>query len=250
MGYGLGFALTAWLTFHGPGARLDSSVLHWSISHRPRWILHCDQWIVCLGSPLLMPAALLLASLLVARRRRSWEPVRFSAISVIVLLLGVLLTKDLFARPAPSAALGSTLAPGRAAAHGLDSPWAFPSGHATTALMTWTAGARLVGEHSRAARVVPIVVGTVVGLCLVTGGFHWLTDVVAAWPLAFLLTGASAALARWHPRPGWDRLSGRYRWSGESPGRTGPPAGLDVDRVTEGSSDRVLAWGPTRRYYR
>jgi membrane-associated phospholipid phosphatase len=216
------------VTFRGPGARLDASVLEWSLSHRPWWALRCDEWVLWLGSPLLMPLALLLTSVIVAWRRGSPEPVRNSLTLIAVLTAGVLITKDLFVRPGPGA-LASTTRPSHVAVHGPDSPWAFPSGHVATALVTWTAGARLLleGRPNVRARLVVTTVAAMVSLALVTGGFHWLTDVLAAWPFAFLIARTSSAIAAVHPlRTGkrggvrsWVWHAGRGR-----PGLPTPPA--------------------------
>jgi len=185
----LAFALTAWMTFRGPGARIDTSVLDWSKAHRPGWALHWDEWVVWLGSPVVMPTALLLVTLIVARRRRSWELVRSTVTLLVVLTLGVLITKDVFARPGPSGH-----GPGHPMAVGADSPWAFPSGHATTALVTWTAGARLIVGTRSGGRWAATVVGVLVSVALVTGGYHWLTDVLAAWPFAVLIARLASGL--------------------------------------------------------
>lgn len=232
-GSALAFVLTAWFTFRGPGSGIDVSVLHWSLAHRPGWASHCDKWLVCLGSPLLMPPALLAISLAVAVQRRCREPVWHSVIVLIVLTVGVLLTKDFFARPGPG---GPSPGSGHAVLARLDSPWAFPSGHATTALVTWTAGARLVvGQRaSAAARLAPLLVAAVVSVALVTGGVHWLTDVVAAWPFAVLITCIAGGIAALRPfaqippvHP--DRPQVQVVWQRPRPGRASlaGPAGAD-----------------------
>jgi membrane-associated phospholipid phosphatase len=199
IGYALSFTLIAWYALVGPGARVDLAILHWSASHRPARAARCEHWLILLGSPVLMPSALLLCAVVVALRRKSLAPLRQAVTVLGLLIVAVLGAKNLIARPGPwlvTSPAGSV----HPVAHGPDSPWAFPSGHATTALVTWTAGARLLLPDHRVARARPLppLIGAVVSVALVAGGIHWLTDVLAAWPFAFLINEISAAVAGLH----------------------------------------------------
>ena len=108
---------------------------------------------------------------------------------------GVVLTivgKHLVARHRPAA--GSVVGP-------VDTGYSFPSGHTlfstvflglVVMLLVWPT----VGRRARLAAVVAAVVGSlVVGASRVYLGYHWTTDVIAAWVLGVAVLAVTSAAA-------------------------------------------------------
>jgi undecaprenyl-diphosphatase len=125
---------------------------------------------------------------------RWWLPVPVAAVSAALIPLLVVPAKAWFARPGP---LGPPLRPHE---------WGwYPSGHTTTACISYGVAALLVGStlaigRRRLLHGLTALLGLGVGWGLVWCDYHWLLDVVAGWCLAgLLLCGLIAllGLARW-----------------------------------------------------
>jgi undecaprenyl-diphosphatase len=175
---------------------LDHRIADWLVVHRSVAGLRVTTGLIYLGEPNLMPFVLLALAGVLGARRRSWEPIRVAAIALATLSVVVLGTKEAFGRAGP----------GQLA---VSSGWrvdqfvsfmhrgAFPSGHTTTAIVTWTTAVVLIrGRLGRAGLALVSAIASVVGASLVYGGFHWLSDVLGAYALGTALSWALVRIAR------------------------------------------------------
>lgn len=123
--------------------------------------------------------------------RRWWLPLLVAPLAALLIPLLVVPAKDYFARPGP---LEQPLSPGS---------WGwYPSGHTTTAGVSYGVGALLVGRTlSAAARrmlhTATVLLGFGVGIGLIWCVYHWFLDVLAGWCLSLLVLWC---LTRWLPR--------------------------------------------------
>jgi undecaprenyl-diphosphatase len=195
---------------------LDHRIAAWLTVHRSAPVQHLALLAVNLGEPNRAPFVLLMLGIALSVVRRSWDPVRTAAVAVVALTLAVLGAKVAFGRPGPG---GPALFPsgGRG---GLDA-WlgpldqgAFPSGHTTTAVVTWSIAVILIrGRLGRAGIALVAAVGLVVGWALVYAGFHWFSDVLGAYPFAIALTWTVLRICR----PGLYRTNRAERAIAEMP---------------------------------
>jgi undecaprenyl-diphosphatase len=181
---------------------LDHRIADWLVVHRSVAGLRVATGLIYLGEPNLMPFVLLALAGVLSARRRSWEPIRVAAIAVAALSVVVLGTKEAFGRGGPAGQLA------------VSSGWrvdqfvsfmhrgAFPSGHTTTAIVTWTTAVVLIrGRLGRAGLALVSAVALVVGASLVYAGFHWLSDVLGAYALGIALSWALVRITRRENEP-------------------------------------------------
>ena len=171
-------------------AEQDGPVLGWLTSHRHPSVTLLMVFVSSSTVTVLVPAAVLIATSMVALARGAWRPV-----ATVLLAFGgasatSLALKNWVQRARPSAAvmLGAPA-----------SGWSFPSGHTllTSALM----GALVMLIWRRTSRVIIRAVaatGAVAGALLMGVsrlylGDHWLTDVLASYALAVSVLAATAA---------------------------------------------------------
>ncbi|MGF1430272.1 phosphatase PAP2 family protein [Kitasatospora sp. LaBMicrA B282] len=193
-------ALVSWqVAVDGPLLGLDRTVRH--AVARLHGTLHSGllDWLGHLFSDLgsTVPAipVLLGAGALAAWRarragvRRWWLPLLVAPLAALLIPLLVVPAKAWFARPGP---LDQPLAPGS---------WGwYPSGHTTTAGVSYGVGALLLGRTlgppaRRVLSVVTALLVPAVGLGLIWSVYHWFLDVVAGWCLtALVLWGLDRAL--------------------------------------------------------
>jgi undecaprenyl-diphosphatase len=179
-----GFVLLAVLYSHEPLSSVDNHVARWVASNMPAAAESAGRAVTRLGGvgwSWLVGVALVIA-LLVARRFRD-------AVWVVITLAGVhLLTgvlKDAFDRPRPQE--GSAIP--------LPTSAAFPSGHASGAVVTFGVLAALASEqwprHRHLAWSLAVVLAVAVGASRVVLDVHYVTDVLAGWCLGLAwLAGA------------------------------------------------------------
>jgi undecaprenyl-diphosphatase len=125
-----------------------------------------------------------------AGRPRWWVPLPVAAGAALLIPLLVVPAKAWFARPGPGE---GPLPPGA---------WGwYPSGHTTTAAISFGVAALLLGRTVR--RSWPFTAGAAllwggVGAGLVWCDYHWFLDVVGGWCLSGVVLWC---LSRWLPRP-------------------------------------------------
>ncbi|PYC81758.1 hypothetical protein C7C46_11065 [Streptomyces tateyamensis] len=149
---------------------------------------------------------------------RWWLPVPAAALAALLIPLLVVPAKAWFARPGP---LGEPMLPHE---------WGwYPSGHTTTACVSYGVAALLVGRTLAPARrrwlyPATALLGSAVGWGLIWCDYHWFLDVLAGWCLAgLLLLGYTALLDRLQPEDRQqpdDRLQHEDR---QRPGVRRPP---------------------------
>jgi len=184
------FTLLSVLVVSGLADNLDRAVYEWTLVHRSPHRMRLATAVVYLGEPLLAPFGLLGLAGLLAVRRRCLAPIRPAGLAVA--LLGVVIggAKLAFGRVGPGM---GTIGPAGGVLPALLDPLhrgAYPSGHTTTAVVTWTVGAWLVAGRRlrRPAMALVALVGVAVGAGLVYAGYHWLSDVLAAYALGIALS--------------------------------------------------------------
>ncbi len=198
--------LAALVVSGGPLVRADRTVHNWVSAHFLASWWQLASGLTNLGSPVLAPAALLALAGWLSWRRHSWYPLRVAFATVALLVIAVLASKAGFDR------LGPPVVVRPSAVHswtvgdlllGSAKRGAFPSGHTTTAVVTWTVGLWLLcgGRLSAWAWRVLTTVALVVGVSLVYADFHWLSDVLAGWAFGALLAWMALWLARWRRAP-------------------------------------------------
>lgn len=170
----------------------DRPVLGWLISHRSPSVTSLMEFVSSSGVAVLVPAAVIVVTLVVGVARRAWRPLAtvllaFGGASVVSLGLKSLVRR---VRP-PSAVMVGDPATG----------WSFPSGH--TLLTSALLGAVVViGWRATSSRVVRVATTTAVAGALLMGfsrmylGAHWLTDVLASYALAVATLAGTVLVVR------------------------------------------------------
>ena len=200
----------AWVSALLFGAmEFDRSLILLSRAGSPTWLVTGARWLTELGSfgPLLVATAIGMG-LLIARRR--WSEATLLLLVTQSGRLLVILQKEWFGRVRPDP-LGHVVP--------VDS-FAFPSGHAANATMTFLCLALLLSRSQklRAAAIWTAVwLAILVGVSRVVLGVHWPSDVVGGWAFGLFWTLA------------WLRLAGRPLGTEIAPplvlaGETPPPA--------------------------
>ncbi|MGH3914439.1 MAG: phosphatase PAP2 family protein [Pseudonocardiaceae bacterium] len=161
--------------------QIDSPVSRYLREHREPWLTTTMGVITDLGSTVVLVPVLLAVGFVAHRRRHTWAPMVFLALT----LSGATLTSTIIKlavardRPGPEAlvqALG----------------YAFPSGHSTAATAGWLAIAVVLAWLARNRTVgvsllaTALVVAVLVGISRVYLGVHHFTDVLAGWSLGAL----------------------------------------------------------------
>lgn len=174
-------------------ARLDRPTLELFARHREPWLTTAMKLLTSLGSSAVLVPALVVAGLVCWRVwGRSWRPLGVLAVSyggAVILWNAVKVLTD---RARPPAALAVTRFDGLA----------FPSGHATQAMVAWGAGAALIAARTSswarkvAAWAVAGVVVVVVGITRLYLGAHWLTDVIGGGALGAMWLTIILAMVR------------------------------------------------------
>jgi membrane-associated phospholipid phosphatase len=188
----IGFLVLAGLVLAHPGALpLDRALHRFALDHRAHFVGAAKVATTMGTAPVVVPV-LLLAGLVAARRTGRWVMV---LIGPLLLLIGQAVrggASVVIDRPRPPRADWIQFAAGHS----------FPSGHSTTAALSYALVLLLVvrGIRSGAARAVLacvlIAVAALVGVSRVVLGMHWPTDVLGAWSLALALAALSAGLLR------------------------------------------------------
>ncbi|MBV9285695.1 MAG: phosphatase PAP2 family protein [Acidimicrobiia bacterium] len=172
----IGWALGCVVQDLAPGAFLDNvdgPVLRFFATHRQPWLTTTMQSVTRLGSSAVLVPMLVVVAAAWRWRRDSWSAGVLLAVSYVGAVLVTETVKRLVSRPRPPTAL----------AIGHFSGFAFPSGHATQAVVAWGALAFVTARAwPRAGRyhwlAVAAVVAMAVDLSRLYLGAHWLTDVV------------------------------------------------------------------------
>ncbi|MDQ3449386.1 MAG: phosphatase PAP2 family protein [Actinomycetota bacterium] len=122
----------------------------------------------------------------VAMVRATWRPVVEAGLSVMGVAAATLVLKAVVARAGP---------------HGVGPPavdGSWPSGHALTVVVATLVIVGLLGGPGGGSRLViglAALPTLLVGFALVYGGHHWLTDVVVAVPLGYLIVRVASQAA-------------------------------------------------------
>lgn len=176
---------------HGDGvAVLDHPVARFVTAHRSGALTSAMEAVSTAGGPATLAVIMLGAGLLLALTGRTWSPLLLLAVSVAGSSGLTAVFKAVLGRSRPP------LAHAVAAADG----YAFPSGHAATAVAALGVLAYLctVRLASRAARIAvwaaAAMLAALVGISRVYLGVHWVTDVAGGWVfgilwMAVVLTG-------------------------------------------------------------
>lgn len=149
--------------------------------HR-RWLVDVFQDITWAGDFLFGSIALLVASIVVARLRRSWAPLWLGGVAVAVLLATVGTGKQVIARSRIPFAVGSFG----------DGGTSYPSGHTTTAVvlggsLVLLAAPVLSRTGRRWAWAAMVAFSGLIGVTRLYLRMHWFTDVLAGWLLGSLI---------------------------------------------------------------
>ena len=165
----------------GPVTRLDHIIEQGLAAERIAPLHAAASWLTWLGNPVFMVPALICVAVAAGRHRRSWRPVLIALIAAAVLTGTVVCLKYAIGQPGPG---------GRRPVDG----GSWPSGHTTTAVVVWGTIARLAPpSHAKWRIGMTAGVPALVGVALVYGGYHWLSDVLAGWILGPLLLTLIAA---------------------------------------------------------
>jgi membrane protein DedA with SNARE-associated domain/membrane-associated phospholipid phosphatase len=195
---------------------LDPRIHAFVVAHRTGWLTLIMRNVTWLGSSfVLVPLLVIVTAVLIRGRDRRTRGLRAARQLWAAFLGGVVLytlAKQLVGRPRPPATelIGQASGP------------AYPSGHATQAIVTWgmLAVVLTAGRSGRVRRWLlsaAVVVVLLVGASRVYLGAHWLTDVLGGYALG----GAWLALI----------LALYLRHGTDQPApRPGPPTGTPPDR--------------------
>jgi membrane-associated phospholipid phosphatase len=178
----------------GPLSRLDGRVSD-LVRSDARWL----DLLLVLGDRFVVVPVVLVWLAVVARRRRSRQPLVRLAVLGLATAVTVYALKAGIAREPPPGLLST------------GPPRSYPSGHTATAVVLWGLLADVVRTRPTAvlARLAPAV--TVLGMLL--RDYHWVTDMVAAAALGVVLLQAE----RW--------ALGHWRRARRRPAAAGAPAG-------------------------
>ena len=160
------------------------------------WIRRVDEWIYDRSFLLVTPGKtptlvmlvddlglrsvtaiiLLLTSILIGRRFKSWRPFNLSLLSLVLLNLTVGVSKLLFGRTKPHSGFDLVFT---------DSGLSYPSGHAANAILTWGIFAHLIFRYSHkepfeGMRLTWFVSIVTIGVCLASlyRNTHWFSDLL------------------------------------------------------------------------
>ncbi|MGC0319269.1 phosphatase PAP2 family protein [Kitasatospora acidiphila] len=200
---GLLLAAVSWqVAVNGPLLGLDRAVRHGTAQLRGS--LHSGvldglaHLLSDLGStvpaiPVLLGAGVIAAwRLWRTGRPHRWLPPAVAAGAAVLIPLLVVPAKAWFARPGP---LGEPLQPHE---------WGwYPSGHTTTAAISFGVAALLLGRVVRRSwpfTAVAALLWAGVGAGLIWCDYHWFLDVLAGWCLSGLVLWCLARWLRWLPR--------------------------------------------------
>ena len=180
-------ALTADVLLGGPLTGLDDEVRDAVRAHQVPALHQLANDVTLLLAPPVTVGVLLLAALMCVVRSRSLRrPLLLTAGALTGLLLLVLAMKGAVARGGPSGDPG-------------DGAGYFPSGHTSGALVGLGTSAVLLigpGRTRRRALVAVAAVGGLVAVSLVYCAYHWLTDVLAAGAVGWLVLTVVVLLER------------------------------------------------------
>jgi len=166
---------------HEEAVLTDPGVTAWFVAHREAWATTLMQAMTWLGSDASLIPLVVAIGVFFFFRDRTWRPGAYMAAALIGATVLQRIAKDVLARPRPPVALHLVSVSG----------FAFPSGHATSAVACWGMAAVLLGL-GRGMRVkVALWIGAfalaaLVGLSRVYLGVHWWTDVVGGYALGGL----------------------------------------------------------------
>jgi len=169
--------------------RLDPGVHAFAVTHRSGWLSLVLQALTWLGSTIVLIPLLAGASVLVLGRRRDLPTAAVLWIGFGGALILYKLIKSLVDRARPPATDMITHATGAA----------YPSGHATQAIVGWGLLA-LVLWGGRSARIRLVLLTLTTGVVLLVGasriylGAHWFTDVLAGYALGGAWLALTVAL--------------------------------------------------------
>jgi undecaprenyl-diphosphatase len=174
---------------------IDLAVQRWFQDRRTPLLTTVFRGVTALGSPVGLIITVAVVAGTLSLRRRSWQPLLISAVTLggaelIGTIIKVLVGRD---RPPLADRVPDVTA------NGLD----FPSGHSTQSAAAYTILVLLIAQQvpHRFARVLLYAAAAVgaglVGVSRLYLGVHWFTDVMASWCLGLGWTCAVVAGAAW-----------------------------------------------------
>jgi membrane-associated phospholipid phosphatase len=179
---------------HGGPTALDTQVAHDVLEHRTPWLTAAAHTLTFLGSEVVVGALALLLLLALVRRQR-WSSAALVAVGMAGSVALTVLVKLAFARPRPPAL--DRLGP-------VDHSFSFPSGHTlNSAVFLGLVVLVAAGLPALARRAVTVAAGCLavgIGVSRVYLGYHWATDVLAAWLIAIAWLSVTTLGVR-HLRP-------------------------------------------------
>jgi membrane-associated phospholipid phosphatase len=150
----------------------DRNFLLTTKGHTPTLVMLIDD----LGLRGITSLILLLTSVIISRRFKSWRPINLSLLSLLLLNLVVGISKLIFGRTKPSSGFDLVFT---------DSGLSYPSGHAANALLTWGMFAYLIFRYSHrepfeGLRLTWFVILITAGVCLASlyRNTHWFSDLL------------------------------------------------------------------------
>jgi membrane-associated phospholipid phosphatase len=206
----LGTALS--VANHDELALFDSAVARWFAAHRVGWITDAAQTATWLGSTIVIVGLLAVAVVFFAVRRRDWR----SSTLLVIAVGGATALYNTVQAIVGRARPPSTLSVGHF------NGGAFPSGHATHAIVLYIMLAVLVGSGRSTRTRVLLWAGAaaavlVVGASRVYLGAHWLSDVLGGYALGTAWLSAVLAADRLRRTRGPKRRVGEGEEEGLSP---------------------------------
>ena len=177
----------------GPLTEIDANIARWKRPELPGWA----DWIVYnldhLGLRGLTALCLLILSIYLGRRFKTWRPVNLSLLSLLALNLVVGLAKLEFGRTKPKLQIDLLDAGGMS----------YPSGHASNAILTWGLFAYLAVKYTAPSKFrtnlavwsVSIITALVVLISLFRNT-HWLSDLVGGVSIGAALLFLIVAIDR------------------------------------------------------
>lgn len=212
------FALLTAALASGHLLKLDQDVANWVDGHQPAplyWTARVFNYLGQ-GGQVLMPIVILLAALLVWRRR-SVRPLLLFAAAFVLTYLTIGPLKVLFDRAAPAFEGPDKTVLFNPYASGFEA-MSYPSGHVANSLVWYGVIAALVAAlvgsalSPRARLAIRLLPPAIVFCTTIYTNFHWLTDSIAGILLGLVLTRLLARI-RWDDIPlprlgGWERPAG------------------------------------------
>lgn len=178
---------------HEELALLDPRIHGWVLDHRTGPLTAFFRAVTWLGASVVTIPLLAMVGAILARGRRSWDPVLDIVVVYGTAVVGHAVVGPLVSRNRPPAA--DWLAP----ANG----WAYPSGHTTQAMAAWGILALLLAVRARPRRRV-LLVAAAAGIAVLVGasriylGMHWFTDVLGGAMMSLAVLAVWAILRRAH----------------------------------------------------